>query len=527
VALLNLLLASLLIALEEFGAGSFALASLPGALHFLFFLALALLCFACSRALARVLSSAGEERQRSADAIAHSVVLALLLLYFYEPVKRAPGVVGEWIGSLPASWALFILAFGASCWVLRRIPRRATTRVLQAALAGALAVSAAEIALRAAAGEQTATPSPSSQQPAVYYIVLDGMSGLPAFPGFVPGAPALRERIRSDYRSAGFDIYERAYSNHLWTDRALYSILDNEIHEAPATQYRGRIGIPRTRLMDAFLAHGLRARIHQSSFLDFCTALAEDNPECSVYPARHLGTSHPSSVELRTLIAGLASRLGERRSWGNRRRLFGVVNSLDAFDRMIAEVGQQDAGRFVFAHILLPHEPFVLDGACQINGDEVERNATRTSYVEIGRRDALRRWRAYLGQVACVHSRVMRLIAALRRAGRYDETTLIVHSDHGSRISLAGPYGPTKVEMSPRLFLDFYSTLFVVKPGSFPLAPASSAGIERWAAISEILSDRMGWDPPDGIDTVRSHWTSVQHPIPLAAIDAMMARQSR
>ncbi len=69
----------------------------------------------------------------------------------------------------------------------------------------------------------------------------------------------------------------------------------------------------------------------------------------------------------------------------------------------------------------------------------------------------------------CASRQVESLLTALKSAGVYDEALVVVHGDHGSRISMVmhnrGPWGQlSKVDL-----IDIFSTLFVIKkPGLAP-----------------------------------------------------------
>jgi hypothetical protein len=52
----------------------------------------------------------------------------------------------------------------------------------------------------------------------------------------------------------------------------------------------------------------------------------------------------------------------------------------------------------------------------------------------------------------------------MRELGIYDDAFIIVHGDHGSRISLHSAHKLNQEKLTPEDYRDLYSTLFVIKP---------------------------------------------------------------
>jgi Sulfatase len=72
-------------------------------------------------------------------------------------------------------------------------------------------------------------------------------------------------------------------------------------------------------------------------------------------------------------------------------------------------------GEYVYVHTLLPHPPFVLDEGCRYDG---EQDKTSTA--------------AYLAQAECAAKLLVEFFDYLKRLGRYEAATIIVHGDHGA-----------------------------------------------------------------------------------------------
>jgi hypothetical protein len=77
-------------------------------------------------------------------------------------------------------------------------------------------------------------------------------------------------------------------------------------------------------------------------------------------------------------------------------------------------------GQYVYAHAALPHGPFVMDRDCRYVGKRARGQG----------RSELRR--TYLDQAECAVHLVADFLDRLRRLGRYDPATIVVHADTGS-----------------------------------------------------------------------------------------------
>lgn len=92
------------------------------------------------------------------------------------------------------------------------------------------------------------------------------------------------------------------------------------------------------------------------------------------------------------------------------------VVSLDVFERFLAqEPALPGNGRYTFLHLLLPHPPYRLSADCE----------PRESADE-------------LNQYRCANQIVVQLLMELKRLGRFEESLIIIHADHGDDLDLQG-----------------------------------------------------------------------------------------
>lgn len=78
---------------------------------------------------------------------------------------------------------------------------------------------------------------------------------------------------------------------------------------------------------------------------------------------------------------------------------------------MAAESTLSDHGRYTVSHLILPHHPNVLDSNCEYEPG-----------ITVGP----------LEQARCANRLIIEFIEMLQAADRFDESTIVIHSDHGS-----------------------------------------------------------------------------------------------
>jgi len=231
--------------------------------------ALAVIATAAYDLVVRAIRSANSNGRARLRASAIHALIALVLSFYYFPVVRA--LPGEIVARTGAAWVLaplMALAYAGFVFVLDRTPRRVQTGFFTFALSGALAVASVEAAVRRAP-QSVSSAEFDSTLPNVYYIVLDGYSGLAAFPSAVPYARRLRDRLAADHSDRGFAVFRGAYSSTYETARSIYSVLDGTLHEEPPLTSPGHHLMPKVRLFDDVIAAGYRPMIYQSDALDF------------------------------------------------------------------------------------------------------------------------------------------------------------------------------------------------------------------------------------------------------------------
>jgi arylsulfatase A-like enzyme len=135
-----------------------------------------------------------------------------------------------------------------------------------------------------------------------------------------------------------------------------------------------------------------------------------------------------------------------------------IADGLDPYAGMLMlralrreEARMPPNGRYVYAHAALPHTPFVLDRQCRYVG---KRN--RNAKVR------------YLDQAECAVLLIGEFLDELKRLGRYDAATIVLHSDTGHGLGgIAGktrPAGRRTLGVSEIGLVYTLQALLMVKP---------------------------------------------------------------
>jgi hypothetical protein len=151
-----------------------------------------------------------------------------------------------------------------------------------------------------------------------------------------------------------------------------------------------------------------------------------------------------------------------------------------ALDGLEADLARARPGDFFLAHLLIPHFPYVYDAGCNLRTDpEVWLNKDALSHrfstwnppnTAVSR---MERYRNYLAQIACTNRRLERLFDILKGSGQFERAIILIHGDHGSRITRSPMYAYAHDTLTPDDYRDSFSTLFALK------APGIEPGYDR------------------------------------------------
>ena len=222
-------------------------------------------------------------------------------------------------------------------------------------------------------------------------------------------------------RQLGFVVPANSRTNYAYTWFSLASLL-NFVHVAGVDDSLGaahRLGlrymIEHNRTVDFLKQHGYRYYFLPSHMF----VSTRHDPRADV----EIGTPGGAPLRARISQSQLAHTVWQESLPGRIARLWGYdvrypERELEIFDGL-GQIASEPGPKFVFAHVMLPHEPFFYDAQCRVTGligrDELDE-------------------RAYLDQIRCTNDLLLRLTSALLAQSAVPPIILF-QADHGTTSS--------------------------------------------------------------------------------------------
>ena len=148
----------------------------------------------------------------------------------------------------------------------------------------------------------------------------------------------------------------------------------------------------------------------------------------------------------------------------------GFENVIAVYDPRVFKVMQEDIlanpmGRVFFAHLLLPHNPFVYLHDCSVRYDPDPSMSYAMASNDRYRNPKVFEYRTmrYFEQAECALVTLRQMFEEMKLRAIFDQAFIVIHGDHGSQI--ASNY-PTIGNLKTLTYEDYrahYSTLFAVK----------------------------------------------------------------
>ena len=155
-----------------------------------------------------------------------------------------------------------------------------------------------------------------------------------------------------------------------------------------------------------------------------------------------------------------------------------AANTMAALPGLTEDILAMPPGSVMLAHLLFPHYPYIYKENCSIHASLQElkgRSLVSENMTEYNTAESREeRYRLYLQQLQCLYVRLDQLFRQMQAAGIFENSIIILHGDHGSRIGLHDPYVENLDVLSKEDYTDAFSTLFAVKlpgkPGGYDLS---------------------------------------------------------
>lgn len=376
-------------------------------------------------------------------------------------------------------------------------------------------------------GEHLPAQSGTSR-PALLHIVLDEHLGVEGFAHNGADGKAVERQLKGFYLSHGFRLFGRAYAEQFRTVNSIPQILNfGDVLKPDAVPFDGE-ALNRDAYFDALSAQGYKIDVYQADYLDYCGNHAVSH--CLTYDFSGLNALDGSSLSTMdraiiimsrfSLLSSVAIGLeGLYIDTGRALDKRGIalpelglltggrttpLSAVGAFDRLIEDLRHAEPGDAYFAHILLPHDPYELDADCT-------PRPMASWQLHDPQPDVTKRQAAYDAQVRCALSKVDAAYAALSRSSAGRNFIMIVHGDHGSRITKIDPTIENLGKFDSEDLIAGFSTLFAIRaPGITPgyddrvvavpyllknLAQSKFTIIPRQSKPPQVILNDSGWIP--------------------------------
>jgi len=344
----------------------------------------------------------------------------------------------------------------------------------------------------------------------------------------IPGAAGMRGELLALYENAGFRVYGSAFTHFPATLESLPNLMNNSV-EPNAYRWvridKGQNKLMENRWFRHLKAQGYAIDVLQTHYIDFCADPAAPVSRCETYNLGDIRFLHDLDVGVfdkaqYLLLYSFAveykpmSRVFQL-GWhaiGKTIALFGLempvwnvqalspstLNSLSAMDRVADRLETIGPGQAYIAHLMLPHDPFMLEENCEIKTrfrDWADRKSPLW-WLLIPSDPARQRFRyqEYFKQVRCLNRRLAGLFEILDRRGLANQATVIIHGDHGSLITSLEPVRRNGAALSSLDIISGYSALFAVK------APGLAPGLDRELSSIQGLFARHVMGLSDFVD---------------------------
>ena len=399
--------------------------------------------------------------------------------------------IGGWLGTLVFAALLFLfldvqfdlhlrvrtLFIAAGCVALSQLlwARRATIACITLGVfyvAGLVPLaSGAPPVARTAAAARRAEPLPL-----VVHLILDEQWGIGGFRS--AGDTATAAFLERFYTDRGFEVYAAAYSRWAQTLTSIPDLVNLGQPYAIDSISPARFGVHPNAYFTRLRDRGYRIAVYQSTFLDYCHTPGAEVEACDEVSANSIANFayFRGPWIRRALMAGryylnVTSHAYVRLHhdavvWRRSGAGGGLRQLARVRDRIAA---RPQSGTVFFAHVLLPHRPTDVDAECRAHADHSQR---------VGYEDGVRltdsAFRAHLelyaAQTRCAHRAIAEVLAAVDSTAGRNGSIVIIHGDHGSRMSQHEPANETLASYDARRLNATFSTLLAVRRPGVPAA---------------------------------------------------------
>lgn len=451
-----------------------------------------------------------------------AVLAALLVLFIDVQVGRPP-----WSSLTLAVVTLASIAMlAAVLWVLRE-HATAILCVIFVTLLGLTLARGNPGSHQIVREQAPAAGSADSEAPLLIHLLLDEHIGVEGLPPEIPPARELRAELTEFYTSRGFRLFGGAYSQYANTYNSIANLLNFATDQVghPYVLHGSDEAVwdlKEAAYFRTLQQRGYRLHVYQSSYMDLCHADGIQLQDCTTYPVSSLGLLQDlqlpawektraigNAIVTNSAVLHVLSKVYERGiraallqvgwqapAWRWQPPSFGPLRVPAVFERLSEDVLRHPRGHAFFAHLILPHYPYVFDSRCTLRSrtsDWLTNRISSTDPLVYNTADSrAQKYERYVEQARCVLRMLDGLLTQLERRGLLDNATVVVHGDHGSRIPRHYPRRMTLAAgvLDEADYRDTFSTLYAIR------SPGVSPGYDADPVpVVQLLNHHLGREP--------------------------------
>jgi hypothetical protein len=462
--------------------------------------------------------------------IASGLIMAVLITVFVD-LQFTPANLRDWT----ENWAAVLFFCGIQTLILCSFLKEKFYSIATAVFLTFFVVTISQIAFKASDSTTLFKYRESGEQalPRIIHLILDEHIGVEGIPNDIDGGISIKNLITDFYLENGFQLFGGAYSHYFYTHTSIGNMLNYSSGSHPTALIRGRG--PYDLLSNAYFkvlaAKKYRIEVLSPGWLHFCSdstivvnaCTEKDWRDLTQFPKLHLPISQRLQVlygryasqsiivtsmiyaiafPLQLRFPALASSIAQW-TWAldPERARTDSLNTLADLKVLWSDIASLPQGTALFAHLSLPHYPYVALSDCSIRAPSRfflwnQRTLFNrpTNNTTVSRKQ---HYQEYFEQLRCLYLRLDGLFHQMRAAGIYDDSIILIHGDHGSRIVMTEPASENRQALTKQDLQDGFSTLFAIK------LPGKSGGYDKSAWPLEQLfakfSFEAGLTPPNNV----------------------------
>lgn len=443
--------------------------------------------------------------------IVSGLVTATLITAFID-LQFTQSNLQDWVDE----WTAILFFAGMQTFVLCSFLKEKFYTIATAVFSTFFIVTVFQLALPSNNNDSSfAHHRPEVHSPArIIHLILDEHIGIEGIPTDIEGGLATKNLITQFYLKNGFQLFGGAFSHYFKTNLSIPNMLNFAAETKPAALIRGRG--PYILLHNNYFKLLSEKKYHievlSPGWIDYCSdstvvinrcmekqwGTLKNFAKLELPSAQKFQVLFSRYVSHSTIIAtifsyrvvlpfqskgsALAASIYQW-TWAlnSERTRTDSLDTLADLNALWSDILSLPRGTVLFAHLIIPHDPYVALSDCSIrspNKDFLWNNRGKFNQplvnTIVSRKE---RYQQYFEQLGCLYLRLEELFDRMRAAGIYDDSIILLHGDHGSRIVLNDPTPKNRHMVTKQDLVDGFSTLFAMKlpgrPGRYDNSPSA------------------------------------------------------